>query len=138
MGEAIINHDFTEGMKKNIRYLSISDRSFSCLSTIAGILVSNIVKPIFYITGVELDGVGAARKLSQLGIRQIVIQHISIDGTGSDSSIPDNASLAYELHKDTTPKDKIFLESESISHNTSLPSDIENGLEYQIKEFIAS
>lgn len=143
MGEAILNHDFTGGMRKGIRYLSITDRSFSRLSTIAAALVDQIakvgrvVKKIFYITGTELDGIAAARKLSQLGIKQIIIQHTSEDGAGSDKVILDRTSLAYELHKDPTLKDKIFLESELIRHNDSLPEDIEKGLRYQIHEFIA-
>lgn len=138
IGEAILTHDFTEGMKKDIRYLSISDRSFSRLSSIAAALVGKIVKPIFYLTGTELDGVGAALKLSQLGIRQIVIQHRSKDGTGSDHVIPDNCSLAYELHKDSTFENKIFLESESITHNGLLPRNIEESLKHEIQEFIES
>ncbi len=99
MGEAILNHDFTAGMKKDIRYLFIADRSFSRLSTVAVALVGLVVQPIFYITGTEPDGVAAACKLSQLGIQQIIIQHTSERGNGSDYVIPDNASLAYELHK---------------------------------------
>jgi len=46
-----------------------------------------------------LDGVGAARKLSDLRIQQIVIQHSSLEGEGSDDVIPDRTSLAYELHQ---------------------------------------
>lgn len=38
----------------------------------AGAFVGQIVEPIFYMTGTELDGVAAARKLSQLGIQQNV------------------------------------------------------------------
>jgi hypothetical protein len=136
MGEAVLNHDFTEGMKKDIRYLSITDRSFSRLSTIAEALVGQIVKPIFYITGTELDGVAAARKLSQLGIQQIIIQHTSEGGTGSDYVIPDSTSLAYELHKDPTLESKVFLESQFITHNGQLPGNIENSLKRKIQEFV--
>lgn len=136
MGEAILNHDFTEGMKKNIRYLSITDRSFSRLSAIAAAFVAQIVKLIFYITGTELDGVGAARKLSQLGIQQIVIQHKSKDGTGGDGVIPNNVSTAYELHADQTLTNKIFLESKSVSHNGPLPDKIKNKLNDHIKDFL--
>lgn len=137
LGEAILNHDFNENTK-GIRYLSITDRSFSRLSTVAGALVGKIVPPIFQMTGTELDGVGAAKKLSQLGIRQIVIQHTSEGDKGNDYVIPDNASLAYELHKDPTNANKIFLESESIIHNGPLPGDIEDRLNQQIQEFIKS
>jgi hypothetical protein len=125
-------------MKKEIRYLTISDRSFSRLSLLAEALVCQIVKPIFYLTGTELDGVSAAQKLSKLGIRQIVIQHTSEDGIQSDGLIPDHVSLAYELRKDATLKNKIFLESESMSHCGLLPANIENSLKNQIQEFIES
>lgn len=138
MGEAILNHDFTYGMKKDIKYLSITDRSFSRLSTIAGVLLGQLVEPIIHLTGSEIDGVGAARKLSELGIRQILIQHASPGSAGSDSEIPDKASLAYELHKDTTLTDKIYLESKYIGHNSSLPSEIQGQLTDQIKKFVAN
>jgi hypothetical protein len=152
MGQAILAHDFSEGMKNNIRYLPIIDRSFSRLSTVAealvfqtaakvvgqfaGKLISRIVRPIFYAIGMELDGVAAARKLSQLGIRQIIIQHNSQDGSGSDAMIPDNSSLAYELGKDLIVEHKTFLESEEISHNGPLPKEIDCRLTSEIKAFL--
>lgn len=134
LGEAILNHKF----KRDTRYLLISDRSFNRLSTIAGALAGAFVKPILRLIGMELDGVGAARKLSQLGISQIVIQHTSKDGAGSDGIIPDNSSLAYELHKDKNLKNKFFLESELITHNGELPEEIKKGLIHQIQKFIKS
>lgn len=137
MGEAILNHDFTEGMKRDIRYLFIADCSFSRLSTVAGALVGSIVKPIFYVTGTELDGVEAARKLSRLGIQQIIIQHTSEGGNGNDGVIPDSSSLAYELHKNPTLQGKTFLESESIPHNVPLPKNIEESLNGKIHKFVA-
>jgi Chlamydia CHLPS protein (DUF818) len=141
MGEAILNHDFTEGMKRNIRYLSISDRTFGRLSGIAGALTKPVVKPIFYITGTELDGVGAARKLSALGVRQIVIQHNSQNGERGDGKIPAPVSLAYELRKEDILKDKTFIESNYLTHNDGtffslLPKDMEDELCGQIKKFI--
>ncbi|MBA3602189.1 MAG: hypothetical protein H0W50_00755 [Parachlamydiaceae bacterium] len=138
MGEAILNHDFSKGMKDNIRYLSITDRSFSRLSTIADATKGKIVKSIFYITGTELDGVGAAQKLSHLGIQQIIIQHISNDATGDDGVISDSISLAYELHKNASFENKIFLESECINHGLPLPKDIDDNLKILIKEFFES
>lgn len=133
MREAIINHDFTEGMRNGIRYLSITDRSFSRLSATAGPLL----KWILYITGMEFDGVGAAHKLSQLKIQQIIIQHRSEGGTGSDGMTPDTDSLAYELHKDSSLKHIIFLESELITHQ-SIPKEIKDDLKIQIEKFIRS
>jgi hypothetical protein len=145
MGEAVLNHDFIEGQKKGIRYLSITDRSFSRLSTLAGALISNnigkiaggIVKSIFYITGMELDGVAAARKLDQLGIQQIIIQHASQKEDGSDGVILDRASLAYNLRKDSIIENKVFLESAFINHtDLLLPEDIRHDLNCNIKEFV--
>ncbi len=138
MGEAILSHDFSKGMKDNIRYLSIVDRSFSRLSTISGALEGKIVKSIFHLTGAELDGIGAAQKLSHLGIKQIIIQHISGSGTGHDGKIPDSVSLAYELHQNKSLQSKIYLEAESIMHSLPLPNDIEENLKNLIEEFLQS
>ncbi|MEC7838573.1 MAG: hypothetical protein VX777_00885 [Chlamydiota bacterium] len=135
MAEAILNHDFTEGKKREVRYLSISDRTFSKLSTIAGNLVGRVVEPVFYLTGTELDGVGAAKKLSDLNIRHIVIQHNSHNAQGSDYVIPDSASLAHKLHQEGDLKNKVFLESDRITHNSSLPLNIERDLAQEISRF---
>lgn len=136
MAEAILNHDFSEARKQGICYLSISDRTFSRLSTIAGELVGRIVKPIFYMMGMELDGIGAAKKLTQLGIQQIIIQHSSIDSDESDSVIPDHVSLARELRSKNILGRKTFLESRLISHNGPLPNQIQESLKGHIKKFI--
>jgi hypothetical protein len=147
MAEAILNHDFAEGQKKNIQYLSISDRSFSRLSTAAGAIIGEaagmalgkIVELIFYITGTELDGVRAAQRLSQLNIKQIVIQHNGLfNQTNTDDVIPDSASLAYELGKEGKEgmfKDKVFIESEEVSHNFGLPNNLTRELKHNIKKF---
>lgn len=136
LAEAVLQHDFTEGLKNDIRYLSISDRTFSKLSSAASEIVGKIVKPIFVCTGTELDGIEAAKKLSALNIRQIIVQHVSNDGTGSDSVIPDNVSLANELHQNYNElTDKVFLESRFIEHNESLPDEIKQQLNDQIHLF---
>lgn len=137
LAEAILNHDFTAGLKNKTDYLFIADRTFSRLSTIAGAMISTIVKPIFYLVGMELDGIGAARKLSQLGIKQIVIQHTSEDGTGSDGVIYDDASLAYVLKKDPINKEHItFIESTQMNHNGNLPGNNALELKTQIHHFL--
>lgn len=136
MAEAILNHDFSTGLAEGIRYLSITDRSFSNLSSIAAKLKGPIVMPAFYVSGFELDGVEAARKLSQLAIKQIIIQHCSSTGEGSDGVIPDSVSLASEVHKDRTLIDKIFLESRQISHYDELPLAIKNKLKHSLQEFL--
>jgi hypothetical protein len=135
MAEAILNHDFTEGMNRDIRYLSISDRTFSRLSSIAAHVVGAFVKPLFFVSGTELDGLGAAKKLSELGIRQVIIQHNSLNADGSDWVIPDSKSLAYKLHAEKGLQNKVFLESPGIDHNGPLPFDIQASLSKEINSF---
>lgn len=133
MAEAILNHNFINS-KKDIKYLFISDRTFSRLSAIAEELVGGICKPVFYITETELDGIAAARKLSDLNIRHIIIQHT--DGL-TDGVIPDKVSLAYEMEKDSTLSNKIYIKSPYISHNGGLPLKIQEDLDKHIKHFLA-
>jgi len=135
MAEAILNHDFTQGKKRDISYLSISDRTFSRLSSIAGNLVGRIVEPIFYVTDTELDGIGAAKKLSDLGIRHIIVQHHSSNNQGSDQVIPDSVSLAVGLHQEDGLKNKVFLKSTAVTHSGSLPYDIEGDLNREVNQF---
>jgi len=135
MAEAILNHDFTEGKNRKISYLSISDRTFSRLSTIAGDIAGSVVEGIFYVIDAELDGIGAAKKLSHLDIRQIVIQHISPDARGSDGVIPDSPSLAHKLHQEGGLRNKVFLESDEIVHNGELPRNIESKLNEELQRF---
>jgi hypothetical protein len=135
MAEAILNHDFTKGLKQKINYLSIADRTFSRLSTIVEAVVNRGVTPILFITGMELDGVAAAKKLSELDIKQIIIQHAGGSKAG-DGIILDKASLAYELHKYPDLKGKIFIESSDLRHSHLIPKDIEEILEFQVKSFL--
>jgi hypothetical protein len=136
MAEAILNHNFQKGLNQQIRYLAISDRTFDRLSRIAAAFVGRIVEPIFFITGTELNGVGAAEKLSELNIRQIVIQHTSLSRQGDDSVIPDSVSLACTLREDTTLCNKIFLESPRVHHNQPLPRNINEVLQENIQDFL--
>lgn len=135
MSEAILQHDFTEGMKRKIRYLCISQCSFSRLSTIAKALIGRVAKPVLFVVGLDLEGVEAARKLSDLGIAQIIVQHRSNDDSGSDGIIPDRTSLAFELRKDPLLKKKIFIESEHITHTHPLPKAVQNSLNQNILQF---
>lgn len=136
MGEAILQHDFSKGPNK-IRYLCISEMGFGSLLNIVKALIGSIVQPIFTLLGVELDGLAAARKLSVLGIRQIVVQHHSADGMGTDGIIPDQASLAYALRQDLTMTHKLFLESECLQHNDAYPESIQKQLREQIATFLS-
>jgi Chlamydia CHLPS protein (DUF818) len=135
LAEAILQHDFTCGLNENIQYLYISDRTFSKMSTTGKSLIGSWVEKLFYCSGMELDGIEAAKKMSQLKIRHIIIQHQSPDNSGSDTVIPDKAGLAYGLHKEKLDSDKLFLESEKIPHNGKFPLEISETLRDEIKNF---
>ena len=113
----------------------ISDRTFSRLSTIAAALIASIAKPLCYLAGIELDSVGGARKLSQLGIQHIVIQHKSPEARGHDGVILDRASLATELHQDPSLKNVNYLEDENMFHGGSLPNSVEDQFQSLITAF---
>lgn len=136
MAEAILNHDFKAGLERNIQYMSVSVCTFSRLSTIVMHIASKILGPILYVLDTELDGIGAARKLSDLKITHIIIQHSSKGSSGTDGVIPDNISLAHELHQEEDLQNKIFLESKDVDH-VILSDDIENRLSQEINLFFA-
>lgn len=146
MAEAVLNHDFTDGLDQGVKYLFIADRTFSRLTKIAKHLareiakkeiVGTLVQKLFKITGTELDGIGAARKLSQLQIPQIIIQHFSPGRKGTDGVIPDKSSLAKALHEDNTLTDKIYLESPGITHLRPLPRTVQDDLSRHIQAFLS-
>jgi len=132
ISEGVLQHDFTEGLINNVKYLAVSDRSFSYLSEAAGAMVGRAVKPIFYLTGTELDGLGAARKLDELKIKQIVIQNEGVWET--DGVIPNSAGMAAPLRKDS--KHKSFVLSPQIAHNGPLPGELQIDLGHQLTEFL--
>lgn len=140
MSEAILQHDFSKGQSKEIKYLVISDRTLSRLSDIASKLISFVVKPIFYLVGMELDSVKAAKKLSQLDIKQIIVQHDLFDIKNfhqrpDDGVIPSGASLADRLQSEKGLTNKVFLGSGQVSHNGPLPRDIERKLDSETNRF---
>lgn len=146
MAEAILNHDFEAGLDKGIEYLSVADRSFSKLSAVAkplsaemaGGVCSQLVRPLFKLSGAELDGLGAARRLSDLGIRHVVIQHISEGSRGTDGIIPDNVSLSHGMHQMEGLTDKVYIESENMPHNGKIPSPQHEQLCQEIHKFFSS
>ncbi|MGK0182158.1 MAG: hypothetical protein ACI9YB_001456 [Halioglobus sp.] len=143
MGEAILNHDFTEGQDKGIKYFAISDRTFAYFSSMAasfvsesaGKLASAFIEPICKIAGAELNTFEAAKKLSDSGIRHIVIQHISPDSSETDGIIPDCISLANEMHKAEEMEGKLLLESEEMGHCGRLYGDLDDRLDEEINSF---
>lgn len=145
LAEAITQHNFARGVK----YLFVADRTFGTLSSVAAALVGAVVRPIFYFAGMELDGVSAAARLRHLRIPQIIIQHRSEDGSGHDGVIPDKASLAYQLHRhqsggsifdECIPRNlrKLYLESETVTHNGPLPRSIKQRLDVEIRKFFGT
>ncbi len=126
--EAICRHDF----KKDVKYMVWSDRSFDKLSNAASKMVLSIAKPLFYILGVELDGVAGAKRLKELKITHLVTQNYKgkIEGdtlpyegdlvdSGSDGVIPNAASLYTGLRRaGIVDKERIkFFGSPELCHN---------------------
>lgn len=131
MSEAVLTHEFD---CNKVKYLGISDRTFSHLSDVAAALVGFIVIPFFYLSGAQLDSISGAEKLKQLKIEHIIIQHVSEQNLGSDGVIPDYVSLASKLEPAPT---RTFLRSRQISHNGNLPGDIQDQLNEKTKAFFA-
>lgn len=132
MSEAVQTHEFDTS---KVKYLGISDRSFSYLSSTAASFVGFIATVAFFLTGTELDGVAGAEKLKKLNIEHIIIQHSSPNNQGTDGVIKDRVALAPALEK---APNRTFLLSPQIPHNGYLPSDVESQLNAKIKEFFLS
>ena len=148
--EAIKSHHFK---KDNHSYLAWSDRTFDTLSHAASQMVTKWVKPLFFILGIELDGVGGAQKLQELDIKHIVVQNseaVDQDGAlpltgeiheeGTDGVIPNPPSLYVGLRK-AGMKDSDHLKcygGPSIDHNALLPKQITDLIEADIQAFVAA
>lgn len=117
-----------------IRFLKFSDRVAHRASQIA----YAIATPILWLAGQELDAVEGSKKLSQLGIRHIVIQHAEKQKGNytSDGLIPDRGGLAYQLHREGVENKKVFIESDTIVHAWHHPPEVENPLIEQINTFL--
>ncbi len=135
MSEAILNHDFSPGMNKGVKYLSVSDRTFDCLSNVASKIMKLPLQPIFYLSGEELDCVSAAITLSELNIRHVIIQHSSPNNDKSDRVIPDNASLSSAIRNIPNIRNKVHLTSPKLGHNDLLPQDIQDSLDKELNTF---
>jgi len=181
MGEAIIQHDFTQGIQAGVQYLCISDRTFSKLSTEAkalaewvilqgaqmtlrGVFVLTGMEPeeneeilklkeeaqalvrgvskvvgvfvsaAFLLTGLDLEVVAAAKKLTEKNIQHVVIQHRCDEEEGTDGVILDRASLAFSLQN--KQENQLFLTSPELRHNSPLPIDIQNALSEKVSQFL--
>lgn len=135
--EAMLTHDFKILEERPLQYLVISHVAFSYVTTFIESVASPHYKPLIHFSGVEFDGIAAARVLSSRKIKQIVIQHISHDGQGTDGLVKDRISLATHLHKANMPH-KVYLESEELIHNRAIPHPLQEMLDSEIFQFLAS
>lgn len=101
----------------------------------ASFFIEQIVKQIFYVLRIELDGIGAAEKLGHLKIKQIVIQRtLNISDTG-DGAIPDRGTLLHDLS--SNDKSKVLLLDNNIRHgDQNYPKKVELNLNQEIKRFL--
>ncbi len=145
--EAICDHDF----KKDVKYMVWSDRSFDKLSNAASAMVTRLVKPLFFLLGIELDGLAGARRLRELNITHIVTQNsreaneqfqlpldTSPSSKGTDGVIPNSASLFYGLRvAGFNDADRLKCYGSSrVRHNDDLPSKIRKAVEADIRTFL--
>ncbi len=93
VAEAVLQHNFPSSL--STRYLVISECAYSRLTDVIGSACGPLVKAPCKWLGHELDGVAAAKKLSELGITQIVIQHG--EDQRCDCFVPKEVSLASEV-----------------------------------------
>lgn len=129
MSEAILNHEFMD----DVQYLFIADRTFTRLSDFASVKIGRFVKPIFLASGMELDCIAASKKLDSLKISQIVIQHKSKDGNGTDGMVPDSVSFVQGIYKSEAKK-VVFLSEEILCEN-ELPLAVSQDVNREIQEF---
>lgn len=149
--EAIKNHEF----QKDISYMVWSDRSFDKLSNAASYIAKGlmfVVKPLFFLLGIELDGMAGAKSLEKLGITHLVTQHSQyanergqlplddkkMDDEQSDHVIPNKASLYLGLKKAGLQDSKRVkcYGNVHISHNDPLPWDIKQLADADILTFL--
>jgi Chlamydia CHLPS protein (DUF818) len=69
MGQAILQHKF----KKDVDYLNVMQMTFASISHIANDL-TGVPKAFIKAIGLEADSVASSEKLTQLNIRQVIIQ----------------------------------------------------------------
>ncbi len=147
--EAILNHEFKTD---TIDYLVWSDRTFDRLSNAASCMVTRLAIPIFFVLGIELDGVAAANKLRTLGISHIITQNNNavieagpgllpldgpIDEEGTDDIIPNKASLFVGIRNagiNDSPRLKCY-GGPSVEHNWRLPYSLSKLVHAEVQSF---
>lgn len=146
LSEAVLQHDWSRNYK--VKYAFVSDRSFSRLSTAAEVIVGNafsrispvlgdvmrvFAQALFFISGLELDGVAAAKKLEALKI-----PHVICDYPGGDGVIPREAHASSSLPEDQIesvvwasveqPEDRLTLDF----HNGRLTAEVRQKIRQQL------
>lgn len=141
--EAIQSH---KEFKKGINYIVWSHATFDKLSNVASSLVTGFAKYIFFLLGVELNGIKGAKRLQELGIRHIVTQN-NLDATfvkefeekGTDGVIWNKDSLYIGLRKagfEDQNRIKFYLDPK-MKHNGDLPLSMKAKLVTDIADFVA-
>lgn len=125
IGQAILKHDF----KPEVKYLVINQMTFSKASEICGKFVKKFERFVNWLvkwSSCEMDTIAASRKLSEKGIKEIIVQcsNKSVEGIPhledfqTDGPIISDASLGYGLIKENLTKDKMFICLPWASHMT--------------------
>lgn len=136
IAQAVLKHTF----QNDIQYRIVSQATFARASHICAEFAAEIfprlkafVLKMVRWAGCEMDTVAASRKLSELGIAEIVIQASSRDAaeeeapaldqfyreegfTNGDGVIPGNASLAYALVQEGVTQHKSWVRIAGLGH----------------------
>lgn len=128
LSQAILNHEFTDERLEKTQYMVVSRITFSMLSHIAKIFYP-LASIFCTLAGMDLDGIGAAKLLSEKRIKHIIVQ-----GEGSDKVIHDTVALANHLRQHNITDHKVFIESPEIKH-AELPHTIKNQVDEHIQNF---
>ena len=114
----------------------VSERVANILSC----LVHAVVAPILWLVGSELHSLYGAKKLSDLRIHHLVIQHCEDDRTRftTDGIIPDRGGLAHGLRQADITHRTDVLENSCISHNHIQSHAIITERKNQIRAFLES
>ena len=130
--KAIESHDFSYAKENKIEYIVWSDRTFDTLSNFASPIFL-LVKPIFYLLGIELDCVKAAHKLQKLKIKHFVTYN------SLDDVIPKEASLHTALEKLQIRGLRSYdINNRNIRHHQNLSDEAQNFVEQDISQFLGS
>jgi hypothetical protein len=110
IGAAIDQHEFLQG-EEAPEYRVVRTMTFSRISSVAGTVLGGLCRW----SGAELDNRPSSRKLSRLGIPEIVVQQ-AVHGTQTvchDGVISQSASLAQAVRQESLPgKELVWCENE--------------------------